>query len=698
MRNSILLIATLAWVATSCSDEFTEGAGQQNGEFQSELKAHVVDFTPITAEHTYDRKNGPRRTKVVIDGSVPKFEWAQNDRLGVYSASGITTKTVKEGTGVYETIPAKEAWDEVINPEYYEGGWDTKKTPDNEGLTAKGYTTGQGGNKKYYVCSESVAKEKGKSWVNITIPKKTNYYEWNEKKTYHEAEIIHHEAVPEHKEEIMREVEKAVATGAGQYTYFDIKGVSSTEDGKQTAVFAQNQVSVKEGEWYFAFSPFMSEATTGTEIRIDYDNQTQSGNATFDHLGAKDYMYSELTKAKTSNADDLTDFQMKHIGAVIRLRLKVPTDGNYTQCQVYGVGFLTGGTFNLATYEFTPDPKPDGIITITLGDGVEDGIRVKAGEYITVYLMVPEQDLTDKEHYIGVKLKNMADHTFETRRLPGLKIIGGHAYGWTGEVYDTGGMDENGNEYVEMGEGDNVIRWASKNVGASEPWEDGDWVAWGEVTPKADYSRATYKWGPHSSSDAFTKYFPQTYRSTGNGTWSGTGDPDDIVKLLPEDDFATQSWGEDWVTPTAAQLQNLASAYTESHTWVWSELQGKPGYYVFDNLTGSYIFLPANGNKQNTGFKSGTENQKGYYWCSELEESLNNVTETGHTTPDGTSATYKRKGYRAYHYGFSSTEHTEAIVPNADSGCNRYDGRAVRPVYKGEGWSKPIEDESPNND
>ena len=46
--------------------------------------------------------------------------------------------------------------------------------------------------------------------------------------------------------------------------------------------------------------------------------------------------------------------------------------------------------------------------------------------------------------------------------------------------------------YVEMGP---KIFWATRNIGAVNPWDTGDYFAWGETEAKTSYSWNTYKWG-----------------------------------------------------------------------------------------------------------------------------------------------------------------------------------------------------------
>lgn len=49
----------------------------------------------------------------------------------------------------------------------------------------------------------------------------------------------------------------------------------------------------------------------------------------------------------------------------------------------------------------------------------------------------------------------------------------------------------NGHDYVDLGLS---VKWATCNVGASQPEQYGNYFAWGEVAPKYYYDMGSYKW------------------------------------------------------------------------------------------------------------------------------------------------------------------------------------------------------------
>ena len=125
-------------------------------------------------------------------------------------------------------------------------------------------------------------------------------------------------------------------------------------------------------------------------------------------------------------------------------------------------------------------------------------------------------------------------------------------------------------EYVDLGLPSGT-KWATKNLGATKPSDYGDYYAWGETTPKGEYTWDTYKWGPK---DALTKY----------------NDTDRKEILDPEDDAATATLGASWRMPNEDEILELE----RKCTWTWTTLSGVKGYRV-KGPNGKSIFLPAAG-------------------------------------------------------------------------------------------------------
>jgi hypothetical protein len=142
------------------------------------------------------------------------------------------------------------------------------------------------------------------------------------------------------------------------------------------------------------------------------------------------------------------------------------------------------------------------------------------------------------------------------------------------------------------------VKWATCNVGATKPEEYGNYYAWGETTPKDDYSWETYKFGSYNYDSDYSKL--TKYNET-----------DGKTILEAADDAATQNWGSNWRMPTIDEWEELL----EKCTWTWTTLNGVNGYEV-KATNGNSIFLPAAGCRVDVGLYSAGSG--GSYWSSSL--------------------------------------------------------------------------------
>ena len=135
--------------------------------------------------------------------------------------------------------------------------------------------------------------------------------------------------------------------------------------------------------------------------------------------------------------------------------------------------------------------------------------------------------------------------------------------------------------YVDLGLPSGV-KWATCNVGAETPEEYGNYYAWGETSPKAEYS-----W------ENSVTYGEQMSDISGNAQY----------------DSATANWGGSWRMPTEDEMQELVF-YCE---WEWTQVNGVYGSKVI-GPNGSCIFLPAAGFRDWTSLF--TDGDYGNYWSS----------------------------------------------------------------------------------
>ncbi len=157
-------------------------------------------------------------------------------------------------------------------------------------------------------------------------------------------------------------------------------------------------------------------------------------------------------------------------------------------------------------------------------------------------------------------------------------------------------------EYVDLGNG---LKWATCNMGATNPEDYGYYFPWG-MTYASSYDWATYAMC-NGSNTTLTEY----------NTKSEYGTVDNKTVLELAADTARGNWGGTWRMPTKAEIDWLVN--TSYCTWEKTTLNEVNGYRVTSKLTGytdKSIFLPAAGiNNGGSLVDGGTI---GYYWSSSL--------------------------------------------------------------------------------
>lgn len=100
-----------------------------------------------------------------------------------------------------------------------------------------------------------------------------------------------------------------------------------------------------------------------------------------------------------------------------------------------------------------------------------------------------------------------------------------------------------GHEYVDLGLPSGTL-WATYNVGATSPYEKGDYFAWGEVEPREDFSWESYK------------FFERYEVDPNNGEWAVLKDIGNDISGT-EYDAARHQWGNGWRLPNEQERYEL---------------------------------------------------------------------------------------------------------------------------------------------
>ena len=211
------------------------------------------------------------------------------------------------------------------------------------------------------------------------------------------------------------------------------------------------------------------------------------------------------------------------------------------------------------------------------------------------------------------------------------KTDGSKLYFAISEVDSISFCDPQEHDYVDLGLPSGTL-WATCNVGANSPEEDGDYFAWGETTPKSRYDWSTYKYG--TAEDQLTKYCNES-------SFGLNGYIDTKTVLDPEDDAATTNWGNGWRMPTSDEFDELINNCSR----VWTTQNGKYGR-LFTGPNGNTLFLPAAGYYDGASFK--VAGSYGEYWSSTLNDAKPLSAYCRYFNVSGVFW-----GYRNRYYGFS---------------------------------------------
>ena len=198
-------------------------------------------------------------------------------------------------------------------------------------------------------------------------------------------------------------------------------------------------------------------------------------------------------------------------------------------------------------------------------------------------------------------------------------------------------------EYVAMGDG---LKWAVCNVGAENPWDYGDYFAWGATEPyyaeghsqdnpcsdwkdgKTGYDWASYPFMQEGKSGYWyiTKYTFADGRTdaiwyNAKGEFIGDGKTE-IADYDFEDDAARVNWGGTWRMPTKEEWKTLLDYTKFTLEWTVDYLgdeSNHAGRIVTSKILGyegNQIFLPAAGYRYISGLNHA--GSQGSYWSSTL--------------------------------------------------------------------------------
>lgn len=163
----------------------------------------------------------------------------------------------------------------------------------------------------------------------------------------------------------------------------------------------------------------------------------------------------------------------------------------------------------------------------------------------------------------------------------------------------------NGVEWVDLGL-PSGLKWATCNIGASNPYQYGDYYAWGDIEVRDEMYAEIYFDFDHRVDSNWSYYFK----------YYGTSSKHNKITPNSGRDVAHEKLGSSWRLPTSNEILELANQCR----WSLKTLNGIKGYRV-TGPNGKYIFLPLAGKKDAYGGTQATgQGEFAYYITSELYE------------------------------------------------------------------------------
>ena len=192
-------------------------------------------------------------------------------------------------------------------------------------------------------------------------------------------------------------------------------------------------------------------------------------------------------------------------------------------------------------------------------------------------------------------------------------VVGGNSENT--REFDDDGENSSGDQQGETIEGavdlGLSVKWATCNLGASDPEEFGDYYAWGEISPKARYTLDTYKW---------CKWYIDDYVLTKYNTNPLYGTVDWITRIELVDDAARVKLGGKWRIPTVEEWNELTLNCEFTPRAI--KRDNKVYYFrdVKSKINGNSIIMPCQGYMVESTVNY---EQTWVYWSSELSVVIN---------------------------------------------------------------------------
>ena len=323
--------------------------------------------------------------------------------------------------------------------------------------------------------------------------------------------------------------------------------------GSNTATFNGGGWALKPSSTYAAYYPFIKRLDFEKDaIPVNYEGQTQVSNMSTAHLGKYDFMAAVAKTPENGNVN----FDFEHLGALVELNITLPKASTYTKvtlnCKEPVFPALKG---KVDITSANPEIVTMGAKSKKLTINLKDFVTTKKNETVKVYFMTSPVDLTGKDIEVYV-----SGSAFYKGLVNIENLSAGFAYSLN--VTDVPKPPYDETLWADLGLPSGIL-WATKNIGAINPEDCGDYFAWGEIAPKSSYD----------DSNSLTIY-KEISDISGN----------------PQYDAATANWGAPVRIPNDEEIDELVNNCTTT----WTIQSGVMGQLV-TGPNNNNIFFPASG-------------------------------------------------------------------------------------------------------
>ncbi len=260
------------------------------------------------------------------------------------------------------------------------------------------------------------------------------------------------------------------------------KAASSTSSGSLQTGFNGGAFTLNPSAVYYSYYPYNSSTDRNTYRQILLKSQTQTGNNSTAHLGAKNYMVAPKV---TTNAEASCLFHFTNVLSPCRFTLALPASANgktvsdltvtrYADNDLYFPTRITED-FSGLNSEDSENKKATGM---TYNEGIDANFKqckqslsftdctIDGEHTLVAWMMLFPKDHSTGRYHVTVKC---SDGTVYAGNVAGKNLVGGKAYRFNATL----------GEQVEMTTG---VSWAVRNEGATLPYDQTSEVTYASLS------------------------------------------------------------------------------------------------------------------------------------------------------------------------------------------------------------------------